>query len=262
MLRRALCLVLLTSAALATTPYVPLGLNYSEWGPYLGAVSASPVQQIAADGSGDLYVLSFCSLAYNAPSCLTKLSADGKTVVWQNTLTFTDGGIAVDPIGNVYLVAPGATAQSGAVEKLSSADGSVVWTTQVSGAGTGSGITVDATGRVFLGIATCSSSCPPAGVTWLIVRLNTAGSIDTTFPSVPITPTALAVDPTGSYIAVQEGYYQPEAPIAYPFALLAPGSTTWVRFNPPLATVSPAIAVAPNGDVVIHGRDASGNRSL
>lgn len=90
MLRRELCLVLLSSAVLAATSYVPLGIDYTEWGPYLGAVSASPVQQIAADGSGDLYVLFLCSLADNAPSCLTKLSADGKTVVWQNTLTFTD----------------------------------------------------------------------------------------------------------------------------------------------------------------------------
>ena len=256
MLRRACCLALLTSAVLAATPYVPLGFNYTEWGPYVGAIPANPVQQIAADSSGALYILSLCSLAGNAPSCLTKLSADGKTVVWQSTLAFTAGGMAVDPNGNVYLSAPGSTAQSAAVEKLSSADGSVVWTTQVSG---GRAIAVDATGRVFLANMLCSpSSCGPASV----IRLNTAGTIDATFPSPPIPPTALAVDPTGSYIAVLEGYFEPEAPIRYPFALLAPDGTTWVKFNPPLPTVSPAFAVASNGDVVVHGRDASGNRSL
>ena len=44
--------------------------------------------------------------------------------------------------------------------------------------------------------------------------------------------------------------------------MLGPNSNTWVKFHAPLPTVDPAIAVASNGDVVIHGRDASGNRSL
>ena len=263
MLRRPFCLVFVTSAAFATTPYVPLGLNSTEWGPYLGAISASPVQKIAVDGSGEIYVQALCSLGDNASSCLTKLSADGKSIVWQNTLPFTGGGIAVDPNGSAYLSAPGNSAQGAAIEKLSSVDGTVVWSTQVAGAGAGAGLAVDATGRVFLttsqGGQCTPSSCPPPIVN--VVRLNTAGVIDATFPGPPITG-ALVVDPTGSYLAVADDAFSPEAPDPNPFAVLAPGSTTWARFNAPLATVSPVIAVASNGEVVIYGRDASGNRSL
>ena len=57
MLRRTLvCLALSSTAAVAATPDFLLGRNYTEWGPYIGAV-----QQIAADSSGALCILSLCT---------------------------------------------------------------------------------------------------------------------------------------------------------------------------------------------------------
>src|SRR5580692_7686936 len=56
-LRRTLvCLAILSAAGLAATSDFRLGLNYTEWGPYIGAG-----QQIAADSSGALYILSTCT---------------------------------------------------------------------------------------------------------------------------------------------------------------------------------------------------------
>jgi len=246
--------MLLTSAGLATTPYIPLGLNYTEWGPYVAATGgiAGAAQHIWADNSGALYILSLC--ATGASSCLTKLSADGATIVWQKTLAFTTDAtaMAVDPNGGVYLSVPNGNTL--AVEKLG-LDGSVLWTTQ----GAGGLIAVDATGRVFAAGLPCGDS---PGLRACVIRLNTSGAIDATFPNMPLSPTALAVDPTGSYIALLDGAYEPEAVPQYSLAWLTPGSTTWLAANPPLSTISPGFAVAPNGDMVVYGSDIDGNRSL
>jgi hypothetical protein len=69
MMRSTVVFLLLMSAAWATTPSFLLGINYSEWGPYL---AIGNTQQIAADGSGALYVLSQCTQSEtgNGPSCL------------------------------------------------------------------------------------------------------------------------------------------------------------------------------------------------
>lgn len=74
MLRTALaCLVLSSAAGLAARPTFLLGLDYTEWGPSIGNT-----QQLAADSSGALYVLSLCMDTDTSTPCLTKLSADGK----------------------------------------------------------------------------------------------------------------------------------------------------------------------------------------
>jgi hypothetical protein len=57
-----------------------LGVNYSEW-----LNPSSIVSGIAIDGAGALYMLSNSSGAF---STVSKLSADGKTIVWQNQLAF------------------------------------------------------------------------------------------------------------------------------------------------------------------------------
>jgi hypothetical protein len=72
-----------------------LGVNYSEWFNY----SANTEAQIATDSSGALYILS-----NGTSSTVTKLSADGKTILWQNQLGFVAAAMAVDPSGGVYVV--------------------------------------------------------------------------------------------------------------------------------------------------------------
>ena len=88
--RMSVCLLLLTAGGLAATPSFLLGIDYVEWGP--GSVS-----QIAADNTGAVYILSTCAAhtPTTMPSCVTKLSEDGQTVLWQNNLGFTAAAMAV-----------------------------------------------------------------------------------------------------------------------------------------------------------------------
>ena len=244
MLQRAFVfLVLSTAAGLAATPNFLLGLNYSEWGPYFA--SAGSTNQIAADASGALYMLSQCTqtVTGNGPSCLTKLSPDGKTVAWQNSLGAFASNLAVDPSGGIYLILTSSSSTSASIEKLSTDGKSVLWSTPMGGAG----LAVDATGRAFV----------LSG--YSVTRLSPTGAIDATFPNVPlyINPGSIAVDPTGSHIVVAYSAYPTDT-----FARLGTDNATWVPFSPPLGTLGSGIAVAPNGDAVIYGTDFQGNRSL
>src|ERR1700693_6466716 len=75
-----------------------LGLDYSQWLP-------PNVQKLATDASGAIYVLSNAgSAGEEAPlSTVTKLSADGETIVWRNQLGIPVSTMAVDPNGGVYV---------------------------------------------------------------------------------------------------------------------------------------------------------------
>ena len=96
------CLALLCAAVMAAEPAFLLGGDYSEWlYPNAGEM------RIATDSSGALYILSvFPGASLNSPPVfrVTKLSADGKTILWENDLGFATDQIAVDPSGGVYLL--------------------------------------------------------------------------------------------------------------------------------------------------------------
>ena len=94
--RTLLCLALLSAnGATAATSGFLLGVDYSEW-------LAPNARQIATDRSGALYILSAFAISTDTPpSWVTKLSADGKTILWQNKLGFAVSTMAVDPNGGV-----------------------------------------------------------------------------------------------------------------------------------------------------------------
>lgn len=126
------CLALLNAAVMAAQPGFLLGADYSEWlYPNAGKM------QIATDGSGALYIL---SVFFSSPPVfrVTKLSADGKTILWENDLGFKSDQIAVDPSGGVYVLSPISAAVPGVppatslfVAKLSADGGGIAWKTQV-----------------------------------------------------------------------------------------------------------------------------------
>jgi hypothetical protein len=93
--RGLLCLALLiTAQARAQSPNFLLGVDYSEW---LDLNAA----QVATDSYRALYILSG---GQSASSSVTKLSADGTAMLWQNQLGFVAVAMAVDPNGGVYVV--------------------------------------------------------------------------------------------------------------------------------------------------------------
>src|ERR1039458_2381658 len=129
MMRGLLVCLALASAAVAAPASTPLGRDYSQYGPYgLGPA------YIAADSTGALYTMMPCPPNVTSTYCVTKLSADGATILWQNNLGFA-GAMAVDPTGGVY-VAGDPNAQYSSlvvVEKLSADGSSVAWQTVLNG---------------------------------------------------------------------------------------------------------------------------------
>jgi hypothetical protein len=232
-----------------------LGLDYSEW--------ADPnARQIASDSSGAVYILSDCTNSGATESCVTKMSPDGKAILWQKALGFPAGALAVDPNGGAYVTPSGAytsgtTPVNAFVEKLSTNGTGVVWKAPIGFSGPVV-LAVDSTGRVF-------AAYDPSPGDAVIVRLNTAGSIDYT-THVAGTLAALAVDPTGSEVVV--GLREEPAPVISPpgcssrfcLARLTPGDggTSYSTIDRVTDGYALAVAVAPNGDAIVYGSHYSG----
>ena len=215
-----------------------MGLNYAEWGP-----EVTPGMQLAADGSGALYILDI------AGSHVTKLAAEGKAILWQQTTDPRVSAMAVDPNGGVYLIVN--PTGSTVVEKLSADGATVVWKTGIDGA---ERLAVDASGRAF--VSTASGQ---------LIRLNASGAIDATF-TIGARAISLGVSPSGSDIVA--GAYVAQNPensifaATYALVRLAPDQTTWVTVRPSAAPVNPGLSVAPDGDAIVYGSDAAGHWSL
>ena len=124
--RAVLCLALLSAAgAMAASSGFPLGVDYSEWFvPYAAG--------IATDNSGHS---TFCRIPRRRQAQLvTKLSADGTTILWQYPLGFVVNAMAVDPDGGVYVVpAWQAGDTSYFVAKLDADGTGIAWKTPVCG---------------------------------------------------------------------------------------------------------------------------------
>jgi uncharacterized protein (TIGR03437 family) len=263
MLRSTLLSLTLLSMASAgqTAPGFLLGLDYSEWGPNSGLAAG----QIAMDGAGALYVLSACTTSSdNSPSCVTKLSSDGNTILWQYNLGLFASTMAVDPEGGVYIVPQptfGVQQVSLSVEKLTADGTGVQWQTQLGTYAVQFGysafVTVDSSGRAFVaaGVGTLSGGST-AGI--YLIRLSPAGAVDSTsILAVTGWPTAVAVDPAGADVVVAYEVFP-----GVSFARLIPNSGTWAGVNLPHAIQNPALAVAPNGDAVVYAGDLNANSFL
>ena len=217
------CLALLTAAAAtASSSDLVLGLDYSEW---FDSYSAG----MATDSSGALYIL---SSPIAADSTVTKLSADGKTILWQVNLGFTpqywqgvQGPMAVDPNGGVYVIPQWQPADTSVfVVKLSANGSGLAWKAAAGSfltSGFPAAIAVDSQGRVYVtGLHDAVNHV--SGV----VRLNAAGTAVEYTAQVAGTVTGIAADASGA--AFVAGYVPPETGqwdyLGTPFlARLAPG---------------------------------------
>ena len=237
MVPRALLILAAATASFAQTaaPSFLLGMDYNEWGPIN---PGSVPTQITADSSGNLYILMRCTGTSGAAACITKLSADGKTILWQTVLGYPNS-VAVGGDGSIYLVAG---AEFNLVAQKLASDGTTVdWTTTLGPIQDSSGMAVDSTGRMFVALD------------GEVVRLNAAGAVDATFTNLPIGSAQLAVDPAGSTVV---------AGSAGCLVRLTPAGTwTGITLEQPLSVLN-AVAVAPNGDVVIFGTSQAGSSFL
>jgi uncharacterized protein (TIGR03437 family) len=230
--------LLISTTAMASSPALGLGVDYSEWLP-------PNVWQMAADRSGTLYILSECADSGIFAGCVTKLSGDGQTILWQNHLGHLVGQMAVDPSGGVYVI-PSTGDTSIYVEKLSATGTGLAWKTQV---GVGSIVALpvlasDSQGRTYIaGIRNLSND------TGSVVRLSADGTAVDYTAQVNGIPSAIAVDDSGAAFVAGSDSVTGGGFIAR----LAPdGSAGFYSKTVPVASEA-AIAVDANGNAEVYG---------
>ena len=200
------CLALAASSSFAAsgTSANLLGLNYSEW--------LASTTQMATDASGALYLLGSCPVASGSASCVTKLSADGKTMVWQNVLSFQTDTMAVSPSGDVFVVPvfPSPATQSSDtslyVAKLAAGGAGVAWRASAGFLPPGNilwpaVLAADAQGRVYVAALSGTTVMDNAGVgVTTVVRFNAAGAAIDYSATMTGAVTAIGADGSGAVV--------------------------------------------------------------
>jgi uncharacterized protein (TIGR03437 family) len=226
------------TGVLAASPGFLLGVGFSEW------LSSTPAQ-IATDSSGAVYILST-----GQSSTVTKLSADGTTLVWQNQLGFVVQAMAVDPTGGVYVVPFTQSGVMVTVSKLSAGGTGLAWTIS-------SGfvqyiapvLAADAQGRAYVSAGSIVTNSHLTGA--YVVRINASGTAIDYTAQVMGEPTSIAVDASGA--ALLAGYVAgDQGPTAGFLALLAPDGSAGFYSTLP-ADQSQAVAVDGAGNVAVFG---------
>jgi len=222
-----------------------LGVNYTEW-----LISYSPnnvnAAEIATDSSGSLYILS-----NSASSTVTKLSADGKTILWQDQLGFVASVMAVDPNGGVYVIParqPGDT--SVYVAKLGANGTGLAWKTPAGFIPLSVPVLIaDSQGRAYVAAQYITNNFITQ--TADVVRLNAAGSgVDYTAQMIGI-PSSIAVDPSGAaFVAGTETNAQ-GVNTGFLGRVAPDGSSGFYSILP--LGLSETVAVDANGNVVVFG---------
>jgi uncharacterized protein (TIGR03437 family) len=234
----SLFVLLLSAARAAAQPSAfPLGVGYSEW-------LNTAATQIATDNSGAIYLLQpYC--VHTSSSCVTKLSADGSTMLWDNNLGFAVNAMAVDPDGGVYVI-PVSQPQDASiyVDKLAAGGTGLAWQAAVGlMPGGPSALEADSQGRAYVAAA---SSPNAAGA---VVRVNAAGSgVDYT-TQLAGTPAALAVDSSGA--AFIAGFTTGQSSHTGFLARVAPDGSPGFNVTLPQQPQPVAIAINASGDAVV-----------
>jgi len=229
-----------------------LGADYSEWLP-------AYVTQIAADSSGALYILSACTqtATYSPYPCVTKLSPDGKTILWQQNLGFTVeylGGspapIAVDPNGGVYLIPTSNYGDASIFVAKLRADGTgLAWKAPVGGflmPGLPAVLAVDSQGRAYVA-GTHDLNSQMSGV----VRLNALGTAVDYTAQVQGVVSTIAVDGSGAALVAGSGF----------LARLAPDGSAGF-YSATLSFSSVSVAVDAAGNPVVYGSNGTNQAAL
>ena len=239
-----LCLALLSATEAMAASNFLLGVDYSEW-LNLNAL------QITTDSSGALYIASGPLGGWT--SSVTKLSADGKTMLWQYQLGFSAVAMAVDPNGGVYVIPmslPGDT--SIYVAKLNINGTGLAWKTPVGfispsalGGQLPPIVGADSQGRAYV-----AGSNGAANNEADVVRLNAAGNAVDYTSQVAGTPTAIFIDSSGA--AFVAGYTVAQN-VAIGFVTrLAPDGSAGYYSTLPGQNLNPsAVSLDASGDAVV-----------
>ena len=246
--RQFLCLILLTAtgAAGASSAW-QLGVNYSEWLSFPDDNGA----QLATDSSGAIYFLTNTLQSNAALSTVTKLTPDGKTILWQNQLGFAASAMTVDPNGGVYVVPVRQQSDATAyVAKLSTTGSGLAWKTSVGFLPQSPlAIAVDSHGRVYLAAQYGVNNFITRSA--YVVRLNASGSAIDFSTQIMGTPTSLALDPSGAAYIAGSAVDIHGVTTGFLAKVASDGTAGYYTVFP--IGLSETVAVDANGNVVLFG---------
>jgi uncharacterized protein (TIGR03437 family) len=230
-----------------------LGTDYTEWlYPNAGLNSS----QLATDRAGAVYILSIIpgtSLSNPPKFLVTKISSDGKTIVWENNLGFGVTAMAVDPDGGVYVLSSLASPSPEApppeslfVSKLGFNSSGIAWKVNLPFTSVvpqyGSPLKADSQGRAY--VAGTIGSISRTGA---IVRVKADGSgIDYT-AQISGFPSTIAVDASGGAYAAGST----AANTSFLTHLLPDGSPGFTS-SLPRANSGIQVGVDPQGSAVVY----------
>lgn len=250
---RALLGILLLPSAFAAGNSFRLGSDYAEWLYPNAGLNAS---QLSTDGAGAVYILSIIpgtSLSNPPKFLVSKVSPDGKTILWENNLGFDVTSMAVDPDGGVYVLSSFASPSPSApppasvfVAKLGPAGSGIAWKVTLPFTSVvaqyASPLKADSQGRAY--VAGTIGFTSRAGA---IVRVKADGSgVDYT-TQIPGFPSTIAVDASGGAYAAGST----AANASFLTHLLADGSPGFTSALPP-ANSGIQVAVDPQGNAVVY----------
>jgi uncharacterized protein (TIGR03437 family) len=251
--RQFFCLILLSATdAVAATSALQLGVNYSEW---LG-FPANNGAQLAADSSGATYFLTSTIQSNVALSTVTKLTADGKTLLWQNQLGFAANAMTVDPNGDVYVVPVRQQSETtGYVAKLGSTGTGLAWKTSVGFLPQSPpAIAADSQGRVYLTAQYAVNNFITRSA--YVVRINASGSAVDFSTQIMGTPTSIALDPSGAVYIAGSAVNTQGVGTGFLARVASDGTAGYYTVFP--AGLSETVAVDANGNVALFGGFAPG----
>ena len=186
---------------------------------------------------------------------VTKLSSDGKTILWQHQFGFWVVAMAVDPSGGVYVIPmsmPGDT--SIYVAKLSADGTGIAWETPVGfiapsalGGQRPPVIAADSQGRAYV-----AASNDAANDQANVVRLSADGTAVDYTTQVKGAVAAISVDHSGA--AFVAGFSVSQNDVKSFLARVAPDGTSGFYSTLPSQFISPgSVAFNANGDAVVFG---------
>ena len=235
------------TVAAASTSGLRLGVNYSEW---LSFPANSGVQ-LTADTSGAIYFLRSTVQSNVASSTVTKLTPDGKTLLWQNQLGFAASAITVDPNGGVYVVPVRQQSETTAyVAKLSPTGTGLLWKTSVGFLPQSPPvIAADSQGRVYLAAQFAVNNFITRSA--YVVRFNAAGSAIEFTTQIMGTPTSIALDPSGAAYLAGSAVNLQGVTTGFLARVASDGSAGYYTVFP--AGLSETVAVDASGNVALFG---------
>jgi uncharacterized protein (TIGR03437 family) len=245
--KSVLVLTLLVAANAAAASANLLGVDYSEW--------FAAGTQMATDTSGALYLLTACPISGPATSCVTKLSADGTTMLWQDALGFQTTTMAVSPAGDVFVLpAIQPLDTSLYVAKLGAAGSGIAWKAAAGflpPASLAEVLAADAQGRTY--VSAPASDINGYDLASLVVRLNAAGSAVDWTTAVTGWPSSIAADGSGGVVVA--GYLAaPGTPISFVTRVAPDGSAGY--YAQLSEESSPTLALDASGNAVIFAQSS------